>query len=327
VVNDNVLAGPPGAAPLVALAARQHGVVTVAQLRAAGLTGSAVSKRVRRGVLHPIHAGVYAYGHPALSREGLWLAAVFAGGRGAVLSHLTAGGLLIDLRRFGLGDPEVIVVRRHRPVAGVRLRHCRRLDPRDVTTCRGIPVTTVARMLVDLTDVLTPHQETYVIKEAAYRKRLDLDATRRAMERANGRRNLSVLERAIELYLKGSAGTKSPHEDAFLALLPPTIPEPLVNTQLAGFEVDFVWPEAMLVVEIDGGGHGRPPVQRKDALEDRVLRGAGYTVLRFTDVQVQARPMDVLAGVARRCPHRGCGTRASCGDLLMPHPAARSGCG
>ena len=58
------------------------------------------------------------------------------------------------------------------------------------------------------------------------------------------------------------------------------IPEPLVNTQLAGFEVDFLWPEQMLVVEIDGGGHERPTAQRKDALEDRVLRGAGYTVLR-----------------------------------------------
>ena len=292
-------------APLVSLAAAQYGVVTVAQLRAAGVPGNVVSKRVRRGELHRVHPGVYAFGHPALSREGRWLAAVFAGGVGAVLSHLSGGALILRLDRFELGDPDVIVLRRHRPVAGVRLRSARRLDPRDVTTCRGIPVTTIARMLVDLTDVLTAHQLVFVIKEAAYRKRLDLRAVRAAMERANGRRNLHVLVRAIELYESGSAGTRSPHEDAFLALLPPTVPEPLVNTRLAGFEVDFLWPEAMLVVEVDGGGHERPPARRKDALEDRVLRAAGYTVLRFTDVQVQTQPGHVLAGVATALSARG----------------------
>jgi hypothetical protein len=284
--------------PLVSLAAAQHGVVTVAQLRAAGMSGSVVSKRVRRGQLHRVHHGVYAVGHATLSREGRWLAAVFAGGLRAVLSHLSATVLILAIDRFPLGPPDVLVPSiSHRPAAGVRFRRCRSLDPRDVTVAHGIPVTTVARMLVDLTDLLTAHQVTYVINEAAYRKRLDLSATRRAMERANGRRNLHVLERAIELYLSGSAGTKSPHEDAFLALVGETLPEPLVNTQLAGFEVDFLWPESMLVVEIDGRGHGRPPARRKDALEDRVLRGAGYTVLRFTDVQLAAEPASVLASV------------------------------
>jgi hypothetical protein len=258
------------------------------------VTGSAVTKRVRRGVLHAIHPGVYAYGHAALSPEGRWLAAVYAGGEGAVISHISTAVLILGIRRFPEPMPEVLVPRRHRPVPGIVIRSCRRLDPRDVTTCRGIPVTTVARMLVDQTDLLTPHQLTYVIKEAAYRKRLDLDATRRAAERANGRRNLDVLERAIALYLHGSAGTKSPHEDAFLALLPPTVAEPLVNTQLAGFEVDFLWPEQLLVVEIDGGGHQRPTARRKDDLEDRVLRAAGYRVLRFTDAEVEERPADVL---------------------------------
>ena len=302
--NRNFLTGPPGAAPLAARAAAQYGVVTVADLRAAGLSSSAVSKRVKRGALHPVHHGVYAYAHPALSQEGRWLAAVFAGGAGAVLGHVCVAALILRIDRFPLGDPDVIVPRRHRPVPGVRLHHCRRLDRRDVTACRGIPVTTVARMLVDLSDVLTAHQLVFVIKEAAYRKRLNLRAVRDAMGRANGRHNLGVLKRAIELYLNGSAGTKSPHEDAFLALLPPGIPEPLVNTQLAGFEVDFLWPEQMLVVEIDGGGHERPTAQRKDALEDRLLRGAGYTVLRAPDTDFVRRPLEVIARVCEGVQNR-----------------------
>lgn len=307
------------ATPLVSLAASQYGVVTAAQLRAAGLSASTVRKWVLRGALHRLHHGVFAYGHPAVSQEGRWLAAVYAGGEGAALSRVPGAALVLDLRRFPVGIPEVVVPRRHRPVAGVELHWCRRLDRRDVTTCRGIPVTTVARMLVDLTDVLTPHQLAFVINEAAYRKRFDLSATRRAIERANGRRNLKVLERAIELYLSGSAGTRSPHEDAFLALIESSVPEPLVNTQLAGFEVDFLWPESMLVVEMDGGGHDRPPAVRKDALEDRVLRGAGYTVARFTDKQLAREPAVVLARV-RGLVHRGCVTPASQTDLLVTHP-------
>ena len=64
-------------------------------------------------------------------------------------------------------------------------------------------------MLVDLSDVLTKFQLANVIYEAAFRNRFNLGATRRAMQRANGRHNLHVLEPAIALYLSGSAGTRS----------------------------------------------------------------------------------------------------------------------
>ena len=95
------------------------------------------------------------------------------------------------------------------------------------------------------------------------------------MDRVSGRRKLHVLERAIELHHAGSAGTKSAGEDAFLTL---GYPEPHVNTDLHGFEVDFHWPEHQLVVEIDGGGHS----DRHDAGRDRVLHANGYSVLRLS---------------------------------------------
>ncbi|MDA0162270.1 DUF559 domain-containing protein [Solirubrobacter ginsenosidimutans] len=302
--NYSFPAGTSGYAPLAAearlaaLAARQHGVLSVPNLRAAGLNGSAVSRRRARGALHLVHPGVYAYGHAGLSRDGRWLAAVFAGGEGATLGHVSATTLILDQRRFRSHVPEILVPRRHRPIPGVIIHTCRRLDPRDVTTCRGIPVTTIARTLVDLTDSLTPHQLAFLIKEAAYWKRFDLAATRRAMTRANGRRNLRVLERAIELYLSGSAGTRSPHEDAFLALLPTEMPEPLVNMELAGFEVDFHWPDRRLAVEIDGGGHERPTARRRDARLDQALLDANYTLLRFTDSELERSSADVLARVS-----------------------------
>jgi hypothetical protein len=67
------------------LAARQHGVVTIAQLVALGIDRRAVSRWTRDGRLHALYRGVYAVGHTGLSREGRWLAAVFACGEGAAL--------------------------------------------------------------------------------------------------------------------------------------------------------------------------------------------------------------------------------------------------
>lgn len=120
------------------------------------------------------------------------------------------------------------------------------------------------------------------------------------MARANGRHDLQVLERAIALYNDGSAGTKSSHEDALLKL-ETGLPEPLVNHQLHGHEVDLHWPQLKLAVEIDGAGHGRPPARHADARKDEDLTAAGYTVLRFTDDQVHDRPHEIVATLAAQC--------------------------
>src|SRR4051794_2906497 len=75
------------------LAAQQHGLVARGQLLALGLHPSAVTYRLRRGRLHPVHAGDYAVGHPVLGRHGRWMAATLACGPGAALSHAAAAAL------------------------------------------------------------------------------------------------------------------------------------------------------------------------------------------------------------------------------------------
>ena len=153
---------------------------------------------------------------------------------------------------------------------------------------RGIPTTTVARMLVDLSASHTEYQVAYVINRAAYKHRFDLAATLRARERAKGHPGTGVLARAIDLYLAGSAGTRSDLEDRFLELVR-GFPVPLVNMEHLGYELDFHWPERKLVVEIDGN-HTRPNDKRNDAGRDRVLRDAGYTVVRFTAPELPGAP-------------------------------------
>jgi hypothetical protein len=303
VGTNTVLSGkraspPPAELALAEIAAKQHGLITIAQLVATGVSHSAVSKRGSRGALHRVGPGVYAVGHGALSRDGVWLAGVLAGGKGAVLSHRPAGKLLA-VSRFPAPITEVTSTHRRESRGDVRFHRTRVLHPLDVTTHQRIPVTSVHRLLVDLCDVLTPHQLANVIHEAAFRGRYVESATRDAMARVTGRHRLHVLDRAIALHQSGSAGTKSGAEDVFLALVA-DFPEPLVNVEFEGFERDFHWPARKLVVEVDGPGHLRPRTRLEDARRDRTLRELGYAVLRFTDDDVYFRPRRVLAELEAR---------------------------
>ena len=135
---------------------------------------------------------------------------------------------------------------------------------------------------------------------------------------ASGRPNLHVLEKALALNAGGSAGTKSPHEDAFLALLRfAGIPEPRVNTQLLGEEVDCHWPERKLVVEVDGSGHGRERTQRDDARRDTAApRG------RLESPPVQRQRHRAAAPTSARPPPGRLGSSTVL--ALDAHPHARA---
>src|SRR4051794_16112705 len=262
------------------LATRQHGVVTAAQLRKLGLTHQGMSKRTEAGTLHRIHRGVYAVGHPRLAEKGLWMAAVLAAGERAVLASLSAA-VLWRISRWTPDEIFVLAPGKHRPRNDFRLQTCRHLDRRDVTWRHGIPVTTVARTLVDLTDVLTAPQIANVIHEAAFRKRFNEAGTRAAMARANGRANLARLENALTLNARGSAGTKSELEDRFLAHVREAgLPEPEINVKVEGLEVDFRL--GRRVFEVDGAGHERPRPHAEDEQRDAPLRAAGYDVVRVS---------------------------------------------
>ncbi|MCW2921554.1 MAG: hypothetical protein JWL76_1428 [Thermoleophilia bacterium] len=107
-------------ARIAAHARRQHGLITTHQLRDCGLTDSSIAKRARVGRLHRVQRGVYSVGHVALSREGVWLAAVLAAGDGAALSHLAAATLWKIWKRSGAVETTVVAPRRVRGIAEAR---------------------------------------------------------------------------------------------------------------------------------------------------------------------------------------------------------------
>jgi hypothetical protein len=112
------------------------------------VTRAEIKSRVRTGSLLPVHRGVYRVGHRAPSVEARYLAAVLACGEGALLSGRAAAHLLGLLK--GSAPPPEVTTRTERRVPGVRTRRSRRLDLADATTWRQIPVTSVARTLVDV---------------------------------------------------------------------------------------------------------------------------------------------------------------------------------
>jgi very-short-patch-repair endonuclease len=275
-IHDRFRDAPPDAL-IAAVARRQHGLITAAQLARAGLDDATVVRRAQAGRLHRVGRAVYSVGHASLSQEGRWMAAVLEAGEGAALSHLAAAKLW-EIWRRRVTTIDVLSPRRSRLPHVHWTRH---LAPQDITRRDGIPVTTVARTLVDLTDVLTSEQLTNAIHEAAFRQRFSERATREAMNRAHGRRALHVLDAALKAHASGSAGTRSALEDRFLAhVRDQGLPEPRVNTRVEELEVDFLWPEPKLIVEVDGPGHRRPRTHREDAERDARLTAAGYRVIR-----------------------------------------------
>jgi hypothetical protein len=271
--------------------------VKTPQLLASGLGYNGISRRAKRGALTRRHLGVYSLAPGPLTREAKFLAAVFAGGDRAALDRLASAELWKVWRYHA---PVSIVVPSRRTIRGIEVHECRNLDPRDVTVHRGIPVTTVERTLVDLTDTLLAEELTNIIHEAAFRRRFSIPAARAAMARANGRHKLARLDEAIELWLAGSAGLKSRLERAFLGLvIDAGLSKPIPNIHVAGAEADAWWSDLGLVAEIDGPNHTRPPSLRADGSRDRMLAEAGVTVLRFTEFEVERRPADVIAALVR----------------------------
>ncbi len=151
---------------VAALAASQHGVVSVAQLLELGLTHRMIERRVACGWLHRTHHGVYAVGHTSISHEGRWMAAVLACGVDAALSYHSAGAhlrirdtstALIDVSSPG---------RIGRSRRGIKVHSGDTLSPTDVTVVRGIPCTTVPRTIFDLSAVLDRDSLEYVLHRA-----------------------------------------------------------------------------------------------------------------------------------------------------------------
>jgi very-short-patch-repair endonuclease len=280
---------------LTRLSAEQHGVVSSAQLQDLGVRRAAISRWAAARRLHRVHPRVYALGHTALSLRGrLWAALLYAG-PDSILSHTTAAWLwsLIDEqpKRIHLTVPG-----RHRSLPDVRIHHSREVDP---VEHQGLPVTSVARTLVDLGSVLSPRRLRRVLAEADYRGLLDPIATLSTLGR--GRPGSRALRRALAHHLPSLAETDGRLEEKFLELCESArLPLPKVNAPISRMRVDAVWEEQRLAAEVDGGpAHGSWAQIKRDRQRELALRAEGFQVVRYTWEQVTGQANDVAADLRR----------------------------
>ncbi len=217
--------------------------------------------RVKNGRLHPIHRGVYAVGHPAVTDRGRWLAAVLALGDEAFLSHRAAGtllGFLPQSRSDRQPPTDVTVPRRLKPRPGIRPHTARALNPRtDATRRHGIPVTTAARALLDLSATMHPEALERAMNEALVQRQVNLRQLEDQLDRAGGIPT-AVFARA----LADATPTRSGLEDRVLREMRKRGHErPQTNVRVAGFEVDAFYPDRGLAVRSTARGTTRPPLR------------------------------------------------------------------
>jgi len=268
---------------LAKLARRQHGLVTIAQLRSAGLSDSAIRNRVRGGRLHRLHRGVYAVGHTAVSWQSRCLAAALAVGPDAVVSHSSAAALYGFIERPPRAT-DVVLTRQVRPRQGIHTHETTDLGPQDRTRRDGIPMTSAARTLLDLADTIPPDRLRRAVREAYVRR---LVTTRELERTAAGARGRHGASRLAAVVAEGPVRTRSELEDRLLELLRAHDLRPAVNVAIEGLarpvEVDFLFADQRLVVEADGARfHDNALARESDADRQAMLEAAGYRVLRVT---------------------------------------------
>jgi very-short-patch-repair endonuclease len=270
------------------LAARQHGAVTTGQLAALGLSRQAITRRVAGGRFARLHRGVYLVGPlPAqFTRE---MAAVLACGDTAMLSHQSAAGIW----GFGphwQGDVHVTVQGHHpRQRRGIRVHRATPHPSLKAAVHHGLPLTTPARTLKDLAATLPQHHLDRAVEQAQLLRLVDADTLHR--------QGSSALTNALR---HDPALTRSEAEARLLALIRAAqLPTPQTNTRIGRHEVDMVWHEQRVIVEVDGYEfHSSRQAFERDRLRDGDLQAAGYRVLRVTWRQIAHEPELVIARLA-----------------------------
>lgn len=293
---------PPLTEIALEYAGRQHGVVSRRQLMGSGVPSSTIADRKAGGSLFTVYPGVYAVGRPKLSWNGLLKASLMAAGESSVLGFRTAATVwgFMDFRR-------TVEVVRHKEATNSRAQqrveddgrtvslHVRRtgyLPESDVTFREGLAITSVSRTLLDLASALSAKSFERAFLEA---DRLGLIADEELLAlvpRSRGRKGGSVYRNQADRRLPEVHRARSLLEAIFLRLAEESgLPMPEVNQTVSGYEVDFLWREAGVIVELDGYEYHRgEEAWHRDIDRSNTLTLDRWRVRRFTWDMVNNRP-------------------------------------
>jgi very-short-patch-repair endonuclease len=150
----------------------------------------------------------------------------------------------------------------------IRIHNQPDLTSADITVIDGIPVTSVARTLLDLAATLREDQVERACDQAVINGSFDMRAMEDLLRRSRGRRGVRRLRNVLERGLLG---------DEY-------------------HQFDFLWRKQRVVIETDGGRYHSTGWQRaRDAHRDTLLTKHGYGHARIAEDDIRHCPGDAVA--------------------------------
>ncbi len=286
------------------MARRQYRVVSIGQLAALGYSKDAVSEAAATGRLHRLHRGVYAVGHTLIGDHGRCLAAVLHCLPGALLSHGSAAWLW-GIYRYPPGRIDVTAPTRRHSKKTIAI-HCAKLARADIAEHEGIPVTSVARTLLDQAATLSDRRFGRLLERAEELRLFDLRAVDELLGRAGRHPGIGRMRRELAIYRDDPAVVRSRTEKRFLDLVRRSgLPAPATNIFVSGFELDAYWERERFAVEIDAfETHGTRGAFERDRLREDDLQLLGIEMIRITGPRLEREPAAVVRRVASHLARR-----------------------
>ena len=276
------------------LAGRQFNRVSRQQLIALGMSDNAIQNWLGAGRLAMVEQAVFALA-PVLQHDewGRWMGATLTA-PSTFLSHQSAGAAygfwslprrLVTVTRPGNGGP-----RRH---GGVFVHRSTTLS-NETTTLEGVPITTVARALLDLSAHVSPKARARSVREALRLGLITLPALGDALGAFHGRRGSARLASTVARYagLPLERARSGAEIRAMEVLREGGRELPRLNFRIAGEEADLSWPRHRLIVEIDGGPFHLD--KGEDARKQAIWEAAGWAVRRIDSDDVYEFPHRLL---------------------------------
>jgi hypothetical protein len=279
---------PPLEDRIRALAGRQFGHVTRKQLLDLGLGRGAIRARLGSGAFDAVFSGVYALAPRRTDPVARAAAAVLACGPGAVLSHASAAALW-EMTREWPSLPEVTITAGDRRPTGIIAHRCRTLTRPDSRHHRGIWATSPARTVLDIAPTTPSRQLTRIVNDFRRSGHLHLATLTDLLERCPTHPGTRYLRPFAE---DRTEPTRSGFEDDFRVFAARYgFPTPLINTKVLGREVDALFPNHKLIVELDGWEfHKDHQSFNDDRANDADALKYGFATMRITEDRVRETP-------------------------------------
>ena len=280
----------------------RHRIIVIDELRTLGLSRDAVGHRVERRRLQRLWPGTYLVGAQPPGLLSLAMGAVASYNGNGLLSHLWAAWLWGYAEKPTLPIDVTVIAGTRASRKDIEAHSGYSLDPRDITRRRNIPVTTPAATCLALAETTERYELERLVAQAQVMNLVKESQLHDVIARSPGRRGVAAL---AAILADGPQFTRAKSERLMLQIARDAdLPRPETNVRLLRYEVDFLWREHGVVVEVDGySTHGHRTAFEYDRRRQQELTAAGYRVMHVTWRQLNDEPMAVAARISAALAH------------------------